>query len=335
MSAQTKSNRNIQMSPKNNTKVVIITIEQIKELRDQTSISIMQCKKALEGASGDMDKALVILRKKSGEISAKKGDRTFKAGTIQSYIHANGNIGAMVELNCESDFVSGNEEFIALARNIAMHITATNPKFLRKEDISETDKSTAREVFEAEVKGKPEAVRKTILDGKLNAYFGEMVLMDQPYIKNGEVTIQQLIEQAVQKFGEKMAVRRYAVMYTLIIIFYIALIGIIVMLFLKRHEIKYGTQSIVSRVGRGSDHFFQTIFTAVKHFVSYLNRHTFIAIAHWIAFHILKRIRNIYVEVKHRFISTPNGKKLIDAVRGRGEISDHGASLYLRRISDR
>jgi hypothetical protein len=107
------------------------------------------------------------------------------------------------------------------------------------------------------------------------------------------------------------------------------------MLLLKRHEVKNGRQSIVSRVGRGSDQFFQTIFTAVKHFVSYINKHTLIAIAHWIAFHVLKRVRNVYVEIKHRFISTPNGKKLIDAVRGRGEITTHGASLYLRRISDR
>ena len=186
-----------------------ITTEQIKKLRDMTGISIMQCKKALEEAGGDIEKAKVILRKKSGEISAKKGDRTFKAGTIQAYIHANGNVGALVELNCESDFVSGNEEFKTLARNIAMHITATNPKFLRKSDITEVDTKAAREVFEAEVKGKPEAVRKTILDGKLNAYFAEMVLMDQPFIKNGEITVQQLIDQAVQKFGEKMAVGRF------------------------------------------------------------------------------------------------------------------------------
>jgi len=190
-------------------KTVAISTELIKELRDQTGISIMQCKKALEEAGGDIEKALVILRKKSGEISAKKGDRTFKAGTIQSYIHANGNVGSIVELNCESDFVSGNVDFIALARNIAMHITATNPKFLRKDDVTEADKKAAREVFENEVKDKPEAMKQNILDGKLNAYFAEMVLMDQPFIKDGSVTIQQLIDQAVQKFGEKTAVGRY------------------------------------------------------------------------------------------------------------------------------
>ncbi|MEI7463318.1 MAG: elongation factor Ts [Candidatus Taylorbacteria bacterium] len=197
------------MTSANSSKPIVITTELIKELRDQTGISIMQCKKALEEAGGDMEKAQVILRKKSGEISAKKGDRTFKAGTIQSYIHANGNVATMVELNCESDFVSGNTEFIALARNIAMHITATNPKFLKKDDITEDDKRAAKEVFENEVIGKPEAVKKTILEGKLNAYFAEMVLMDQPFIKDAGMTIQQLVDAAVQKFGEKMAVGRY------------------------------------------------------------------------------------------------------------------------------
>jgi elongation factor Ts len=186
-----------------------ITTEQVKELRDATGISVMQCKKALEEAGGDREKALVILRKKSGEISSKKGDRTFGAGTIQAYIHATGSVGAIVELNCETDFVSKNEEFQALARDIAMHITATNPKFIRKEDVTEADQKTAKEVFEAEVKDKPAAMRAKILEGKLNTYFSEMVLLNQPFIKNPELTIQELIDAAVQKFGEKTAVGRF------------------------------------------------------------------------------------------------------------------------------
>jgi elongation factor Ts len=186
----------------------MITTEQIKELRDQTGISIMQCKKALEEAGGDSAKALVILRKKSGELAAKKGDRTFAAGIIQAYIHANGSIAAMVELNCETDFVSNNEEFKTIARDIAMHVTATNPKFVTTEEITETDKKTAREVFEAEVAGKPEPMRTKILDGKLDAYFAEMVLLNQPFVKNPEITIQGLLDLATQKFGEKVAVAR-------------------------------------------------------------------------------------------------------------------------------
>jgi len=202
----TETIRSVQPLPQDS----MITTEQVKELRDKTGISVMQCKKALEEAKGDMEKAMVILRKKSGELSAKKGDRVFHAGVVQAYIHSNGTVGAMVELNCETDFVANNDEFKALARDIAMHITATNPKFLKKDDITDKDKNAAREVFEGEVKGKPEAVRKTILDGKLNAYFADMVLLDQPFIKNQEVTIQGLLDAAVQKFGEKTAVGRFA-----------------------------------------------------------------------------------------------------------------------------
>lgn len=186
-----------------------ISIEQVKDLRDQTGISVMQCKKALEEAGGDMEKALVILRKKSGELAAKKGDRTFGSGTVQAYIHATGAVGAIVELNCETDFVSNNDAFKALARDIAMHITATNPKFLNKEEIKESDMATAKEVFEAEVKDKPTAMKDKILTGKLDTYFAEMVLLNQSFIKNPEMTIQGLIDGAVQKFGEKIAIARY------------------------------------------------------------------------------------------------------------------------------
>jgi elongation factor Ts len=186
-----------------------ITTEQVKELRDSTGISVMQCKKALEEAGGDMEKAKVILRKKSGELAAKKGDRTFKAGTVQSYAHSTGRVATLVELLCETDFVSGNEEFKALARDIAMHVTASNPKFLKKEDITEEARNTAKEVFMKEVEGKPKDMQDKILEGKLATYFGEMVLLNQPFIKNPEVTIEGLIQAAVQKFGEKIEIGRF------------------------------------------------------------------------------------------------------------------------------
>lgn len=187
----------------------MITTEQIKDLRDQTGVSVMQCKKALEEAKGDIEKALVILRKKSGELAAKKTDRTFGAGTVQAYVHSTGNVASMVVLMCETDFVSGNDEFKALARDIAMHITATNPKFLRKEDINEAARATAKEVFANEVKDKPKDMQEKILEGKLSTYFSEMVLLDQPFIKNPEMTIQNLIDNAILKFGEKIAIDRF------------------------------------------------------------------------------------------------------------------------------
>lgn len=186
----------------------MITTEQIKDLRDRTGVSVIQCKKALEEAGGDIEKALVILRKKSGEISAKKGDRTFGAGTVQAYIHANGAVGSLVELVSETDFVSGNDEFKALARDIAMHVAASNPTFITKEEIDEKTRATATEVFAAEVKDKPKEIQEKILAGKLDTYFSEMVLMNQAFIKNPDVTIAALIDAAVQKFGEKIAVAR-------------------------------------------------------------------------------------------------------------------------------
>lgn len=186
-----------------------ISTDLVKELRDRTGVSIMQCRKALVESGGDIEKAIILLRNKSGDSSAKKADRTFHSGTVQSYIHSNGTVGAMVELLCETDFVANNEEFKVLARDIAMHVTASNPKFLKSEDIDEESKKRANEVFADEVKDKPENVRAKILEGKLQAYFAEQVLLDQPFIKNPELTIKALVDSKVQKFGEKMSVGRF------------------------------------------------------------------------------------------------------------------------------
>lgn len=187
-----------------------ISTEMVKELREITGVSIMQCKKALEEAGGDKDKALVILRKVSSGLGAKKKDRNFNAGTIQAYIHANGTVGTMLELNCETDFVASNDEFKALARDIAMHVTATNPKFVKREDITESDLKAAREVFEDEAKDKPAAMKSKVVEGKLAAFAAEMVLLDQPFVKDPSVTIQGLLDAAMLKFGEKTAVGRFS-----------------------------------------------------------------------------------------------------------------------------
>jgi len=181
----------------------------IKELRDATGVSVMQCKKALEEAGGDMEKALVILKKKSKDIAAKKADRVFGAGTVQSYVHTTGNVASMVELLCETDFVSKNEEFKTLARDIAMHVTASDPEYLKKEEIKEEARMKASEVFAEEIKNKPENIRAQILEGKLNAYFKDKILLEQEFIKNPEVTIAGLIERAIQKFGEKIEIARF------------------------------------------------------------------------------------------------------------------------------
>lgn len=186
-----------------------ITTELIKELRDTTGLSIMQCKKALEETAGDMGKAIVLLQKKGAGIAAKKADRSLGAGTVAAYIHSNGNIGSLVELVCETDFVSNNAEYKTLAYNIAMHVAATNPLYLRMTDIPANVRTQAEEVFVKEVEGKPADMKAKILEGKLNAYFKDKVLLDQPYIKNPEVTINGLIESFIQKFGERIEIGRF------------------------------------------------------------------------------------------------------------------------------
>ena len=186
-----------------------ITTELIKQLRDKTGISVMQCKKALEETSGDMEKAVMLLQKKSADITSSKMGRTLHSGVVSSYIHATGTVGTMVELFCETDFVANNDEFKKLARDIAMHITATNPQFLKTEDIDEHSMGLAKEMFLKEVDGKPEEMKAKILEGKLSAYWSERVLLNQAFIKNPELTITNLLQSAVQKFGEKIEIGRF------------------------------------------------------------------------------------------------------------------------------
>ncbi|MDR3546785.1 MAG: elongation factor Ts [Candidatus Pacebacteria bacterium] len=186
-----------------------ISTEVVKELRDRTGISVMQCRKALEEAGGDIEKAEVILRKRSSDAADKKADRTLGAGAIGSYVHG-GEIGAMVLLSCETDFVARNEEFPVLAREIAMQVAATNPLYLSDADIAPEAREAAQAVFEEEVKDKPAEMREKILDGKMKSYFRDQVLLDQPYIKDETKTVRELLAEASQKFGERVEVSQFA-----------------------------------------------------------------------------------------------------------------------------
>lgn len=181
----------------------------IKELRDATGVSVMQCKKALEEAGGDPEKARVILKKHSAASAQKKADRALGAGAIGSYVH-DGAIGAMAVVSCETDFVARNPEFVSLARDIAMQVAATNPAYRSIDDVPASAKETAAAVFEREVAGKPENMRSTILEGKLAAHFRDQVLLDQPFIKDETKTIRQLMHEATQKFGERIEVGHFA-----------------------------------------------------------------------------------------------------------------------------
>ena len=190
-----------------------ITTEQIKELRDETGVSVMQCKKALEEAGGDLEKAKIILRKISKQSADKKSARTLGSGVVSSYIHGNGSVGTIMELLCETDFVARNDEFKALAKDIAMHITALAPEYLKMEDIKEEDKVKAKELFEKEIDEsagqQTKEIRDKIMEGKLSAYFGEKVLLEQVFVKNPEINIRTLVEQAIQKFGERTEIGRF------------------------------------------------------------------------------------------------------------------------------
>lgn len=183
-----------------------ITSAQLKELRDKTGISVMQCKQALEEAEGDMEKAVIILKKKRSEAADKKSDRTLGAGAVGSYVHNTNEVAAMVLLASETDFVSKNEEFGALANDIAMHVAASEPTYISREEVPAEAIKKAEEVFAPELEGKPEDMKEKIMEGKLASYFKDQVLLEQDFIKNPETTIGEMVTGAIQKFGENVSI---------------------------------------------------------------------------------------------------------------------------------
>jgi elongation factor Ts len=193
------------------------SIEQIKELRQKTGVSVMQCRKALEEAEGDMEKAAIILRKLGSKAAAKKADRELGSGVVQAYIHSNNQVGVLIELNCETDFVAKNESFLELANNIAMHVAAMNPEYLSEADISDEKRAAVTDVMKSEVESldKPDDIKAKVLEGKVNDFLTSSTLMAQPFVKNPEMTISQLIEESIQKLGEKIELARF-VRYTVL-----------------------------------------------------------------------------------------------------------------------
>jgi len=186
-----------------------ITTDIIKELREKTGVSVMQCKKALEEAKGDLGQAEVILRKRSSEAAEKKAERSLAAGTIGSYVH-DGVVAGMALLSTETDFVAKNPDFAMLAREVAMQVAATDPKYVSMEEIPAAAREAAVAVFEKEVAGKPADMQAKIMEGKLTSYFQDQVLLEQPFIKNDSKTIRGLLNEATQKFGERIEVTRFA-----------------------------------------------------------------------------------------------------------------------------
>lgn len=188
-----------------------VTASQVKELRERTGAGMMECKKALTEAGGDMEKAIEILRERGMATAQKKAGRIAAEGVIESYIHAGGRIGVLVEVNCETDFVAKTEDFKALAREIAMQIAAYAPKYVSRDDVPEDVIAYEREIYRQQAlnEGKPEHIAEKMVEGRLKNYFKEVCLLEQPYIKDGDKTVEQLVHEYIAKIGEKIAVRRF------------------------------------------------------------------------------------------------------------------------------
>lgn len=194
------------------TSTVNISASQVKELREKTGAPMMDCKQALTEAKGDMEQAVVVLRKKGVSVAAKKAARVTSEGSVASYIHAGGKIGVLVEINCESDFVARTEDFKELVHDIAMHIAASDPKYIRKEDVTPEAYEREKDIFRAQAiaSGKPANIAEKMVGGKMAKFYEEVCLLEQPFIKDQTVSIAQLIAAKIGKLGENIAVRRFA-----------------------------------------------------------------------------------------------------------------------------
>ena len=191
---------------------VEITAAMVKALRDQTGAGMMECKAALKEANGDQAEALTILRKRGLAQAAKKVGRSTSEGVISSYIHMGGKIGVLVEVNCESDFVARTDDFQAMVKEVAMHIAAASPLYARREDVPADVLERERAIYRAqmEASGKPANVIEKIIEGKVNSYYEQFVLLDQPSIRDPKVTIGQVVTAAIAKLGENVAIPRFA-----------------------------------------------------------------------------------------------------------------------------
>jgi elongation factor Ts len=190
-----------------------ITAAMVKELRDATGAGMMDCKRALQEADGDMAKAKELLQKKGLASVGKRAGRAANQGLVDSYIHFNNTVGALVEVNCETDFVANTDEFRTLVKDIALHIASPSaPRFLSRDDVPQGELDRAKDVYEAQAKetGKPEDVVEKMVQGKLEAFLKQNVLLDQPFVKDDTKTIQQYLDEVAAKTGEKIAIRRFS-----------------------------------------------------------------------------------------------------------------------------
>ena len=188
-----------------------ITAEQVKALRDATGAGMMDCKRALEESGGDMDRAIELLRQRGLASARKRSGRSANEGVIESYVHFNRRVGVLVEVNCETDFVANTDEFRSLAREVALHVASARPRWTTRDEVPRDVVDAERRVYEGQAReqGKPDNVVERMVSGKLEAFFKETVLVDQPYVKDGSKTVAELAEEASGKLGEKVDIRRF------------------------------------------------------------------------------------------------------------------------------
>ena len=188
-----------------------ITASMVKELREKTSAGMMDCKKALSEANGDMDKAADILREKGIASAAKKAGRIAAEGIVESYIHGNGRIGVLLEINCETDFVANTDQFRAFVRDVAMHIAASNPKYLTREEVDQSEIEKEREILKQQAlnEGKPEKIVEKMVEGRIEKFYKEICLLEQPFIKDPDKSIEALLKEQIVKIGENINIRRF------------------------------------------------------------------------------------------------------------------------------
>src|SRR3989338_484732 len=184
-------------------------MDAIKKLRDKTSAGIVDCKKALKESGGDIDKAIEILRKRGAVLASKKAGRTAKEGRIESYIHLGGKIGVLVEVNCESDFVAMNDDFKTFVKDIAMQVAASSPLWVRKEEVTEAAIKKETDIIKAQAAGKPEGAVQKIVEGKLAKFYEEICLLEQPFVKDANLKVKDVLTSMIAKIGENIIIRRF------------------------------------------------------------------------------------------------------------------------------
>ena len=186
-----------------------VTASMVADLRGKTGAGLLDCKKALDEAQGDLEQAQTILRKKLGSKIDKLSSRATKEGLIESYIHVGGKVGVLLEINCETDFVAKTDDFKAFCRDLCLQIAAANPTYVRREEVPEADLANERDIASASLAGKPAAAVQKIVEGKLDKYYSQVCLLEQPFVKNPEKMIKDILTEKIAKLGENMQVRRF------------------------------------------------------------------------------------------------------------------------------